>query len=201
MAGLEKNRELAIEKFRSAQRFGSCTPAQLLGSSIRAPILGILCEKRVAIRSYGMRGSDLQNQWFKLVELAGSRPDSLGFIERKGNLKNFSKELRIKEELIQKNLKAWSRRKNPPVIYETHSGKKSRVVIQIPLLTEWLLWVADSRSVVHSGLKGFINFRTINDVAVSLISKGVMPRNDKFLTPLDAARDIRMAEKKSSQIS
>ena len=89
MAGLEKNRELAIEKFRSAQRFGSCTPAQLLGSSIRAPILGILCEKRVAIRSYGMRGSDLQNQWFKLVELAGSRPDSLGFIERKGNLKNF----------------------------------------------------------------------------------------------------------------
>ncbi|MCH2408915.1 MAG: hypothetical protein MK190_06985 [Acidimicrobiales bacterium] len=148
-----------------------------------------------------MRGSDLQNQWFKLVELAGSRPDSLGFIERKGNLKNFSKELKIKEELIQKNLKAWSRRKNPPVIYETHSGKKSRVVIQIPLLTEWLLWVADSRSVVHSGLKGFINFRTINDVAVSLISKGVMPRNDKFLTPLDAARDIRMAEKKSSQIS
>ena len=190
MAGLEKNRELAIEKFKSAQRFGSCSPSQLLGSSVRAPLLGILCEKKVAIRSYGMRGSDLQNQWFKLVELAGNRPDSLGFIERKGNLKNFSKELKIKEELIQKNLKAWSRRKNPPVIYETHSGKKSRVVIQIPLLTEWLLWVADSRSVVHSGLKGFINFRTINDVAVSLISKGVMPRNDKFLTPLDAARDI-----------
>ena len=109
MAGLEKNKELAIEKFKSAQRFGSCSPSQLLGSSIRAPILGILCEKRVAIRRYGMRGSDLQNQWFKLVELAGSRPDSLGFIERKGNLKNFSKELRIKEELIQKNLKVWSR--------------------------------------------------------------------------------------------
>ena len=92
MAGLEKNRELAIEKFKSAQRFGSCSPSDLLGSSIRAPVLSILTEKKVAIRSYGMRGSDLQSQWFKLVGLAGVRPDSLGFIERKGNLKKFSKE-------------------------------------------------------------------------------------------------------------
>ena len=91
MAGIEKNRELAIEKFKSAQRFGSCSPSDLLGSSIRAPVLSVLSEKKVAIRSYGMRGSDLQSQWFKLVDLAGARPDSLGFIERKGNLKKFAK--------------------------------------------------------------------------------------------------------------
>ena len=136
----------------------------------------------------------------EILKLVAWRKTNNVFSQQRNNqkLKWFDRELNY---LIQKNLKAWSRRKNPPVIYETHSGKKSRVIIQIPLLTEWLLWVADSRSVVHSGLKGFINFRTINDVAVSLISKGVMPRNDKFLTPLDAARDIRMAEKKSSQIS
>ena len=175
MAGIEKNRELAIEKFKSAQRFGSCSPSDLLGSSIRAPVLSVLSEKKVAIRSYGMRGPDLQSQWFKLVDLAGARPDSLGFIERKGNLKKFAKELKIKEEVIHKNLKAWSRRKNPPVIYETHSGKKSRIIIQIPLLTEWLLWVADSRSVVHRGMKGYLNFRNINELTTSLISKGMPP--------------------------
>ncbi|HJL91954.1 MAG: hypothetical protein QF837_08060 [Acidimicrobiales bacterium] len=195
MAGLEKNRELAIERFKSAQRFGSCSPSDLLGSSIRAPVLSVLSEKKVAIRSYGMRGSDLQSQWFKLVDLAGARPDSLGFIERKGNLKKFAKELKVKEEEIQKNLKAWSRRKNSPVIYETHSGKKARITIQIPLLTEWLLWVADSRSVVHRGMKGYLNFRTINELTTSLISKGISPPPEKNLLPVDAARMIRISEK------
>ena len=197
MAGLEKNRELAIEKFKSAQRFGSCSPSDLLGSSIRAPVLSVLNEKKVAIRSYGMRGSDLQSQWFKLVGLAGVRPDSLGFIERKGNLKKFSKELKIKEELLQKNLKAWNRRKNPPVIYETHFGKSSRIIIQIPLLTDWLLWVADSRSIVHRGMRGYLNFRTINELTTSLISKGISPPPEKNLLPVDAARMIRISEKKS----
>ena len=197
MAGLEKNRELAIEKFKSAQRFGSCSPSDLLGSSIRAPVLSVLTEKKVAIRSYGMRGSDLQSQWFKLVGLAGVRPDSLGFIERKGNLKKFSKELKIKEELLQKNLKAWNRRKNPPVIYETHFGKSSRIIIQIPLLTDWLLWVADSRSIVHRGMRGYLNFRTINELTTSLISKGISPPPEKNLLPVDAARMIRISEKKS----
>ena len=197
MAGLEKNRELAIEKFKSAQRFGSCSPSDLLGSSIRAPVLSVLTEKKVAIRSYGMRGSDLQSQWFKLVGLAGVRPDSLGFIERKGNLKKFSKELKIKEELLQKNLKAWNRRKNPPVIYETHFGKRSRIIIQIPLLTDWLLWVADSRSIVHRGMRGYLNFRTINELTTSLISKGISPPPEKNLLPVDAARMIRISEKKS----
>ena len=197
MAGLEKNRELAIEKFKSAQRFGSCSPSDLLGSSIRAPVLSILTEKKVAIRSYGMRGSDLQSQWFKLVGLAGVRPDSLGFIERKGNLKKFSKELKIKEELLQKNLKAWNRRKNPPVVYETHFGKSSRIIIQIPLLTDWLLWVADSRSIVHRGMRGYLNFRTINELTTSLISKGISPPPEKNLLPVDAARMIRISEKKS----
>ena len=142
-----------------------------------------------------MRGSDFQSQWFKLVDLAGARPDSLGFIERKGNLKKFAKELKVKEEDIQKNLKAWSRRKNPPVIYETHSGKKARITIQIPLLTEWLLWVADSRSVVHRGMKGYLNFRTINELTTSLISKGISPPPEKNLLPVDAARMIRISEK------
>jgi len=196
MAGLEKNRELAIDKFKSAQRFGSCSPSDLLGSSIRAPVLGVLSEKKIAIRSYGMRGPDLQSQWFKLVDLAGARPDSLGFIERKGNLKKFAKELKVKEETIHKNLKAWSRRKNPPVIYETHYGKKSRIIIQIPLLTEWLLWVADSRSVVHRGMKGYLNFRTINELTTSLISKGIPPPPEKNLLPVDAARMKRISEKK-----
>ena len=195
MAGVEKNRKLAIERFKSAQRFGSCSPSDLLGSSIRAPVLAALSEKKVAIRSYGMRGSDLQSQWFKLVDLAGARPDSLGFIECKGNLKKFSKELKVKEEAIQKNLKAWSRRKNPPVIYETHSGKKSRIIIQIPLLTEWLLWIADSRSVVHRGMKGYLNFRNINELTTSLISKGILPPPEKNLLPVDAARMIRISEK------
>ncbi|MCH2621264.1 MAG: hypothetical protein VX797_05895 [Actinomycetota bacterium] len=198
MAGLEKNRELAVERFKAAQRFGSCSPSDLLGSSIRAPVLGVLNEKKVAIRSYGMRGSDLQNQWFKLVDLAGARPDSLGFIERRGNLKKFAKELKVKEEVIQKNLKAWSRRKDPPVIYETHTGKKSRIVIQLPLLTQWLLWIADSRSVVHRGIKGFINFKTINELSTTLIARGISPSSDKFLLPVDAARDIRIAKKNFS---
>ena len=197
MAGIEKNRELAIEKFKSAQRFGSCSPSDLLGSSIRAPVLSVLIEKKVAIRSYGMRGPDLQSQWFKLVDLAGARPDSLGFIERKGNLKKLAKELKIKEEVIHKNLKAWSRRKNPPVIYETHAGQKSRIIIHIPLLTEWRLCVADSRSVFHRGMKGYLNFRTINELTTSLISKGIPPPPEKNLLPVDATRMIRISEKKT----
>jgi hypothetical protein len=127
--------------------------------------------------------------------LAGARPASLGFVQVDGTLGLLAKQLHTNQATLSRNLRAWERRDRPLVLAEATRGKKSTVLVQIPFLTAWLLWVADARAVVHRGHQGFIGTDIIRQVAVTLISRGLRPPPEKALLPLDAQRMIRLAEK------
>jgi len=195
MAHVRQSRDEALARLRSAQRFGGCTRAALLGGAVRDPLLAAMTDPEAARTCFGIRGADLQKRWARLVGLAGARPASLGFVQVDGTLGLLAKQLHTDQATLSRNLRTWERRDRPPVLAEATRGKKPTVLVQIPFLTAWLLWVADARAVVHRGHQGFIGTDTIRQVAVTLISRGLRPPPEKALLPLDAQRMIRLAEK------
>ena len=195
MAHVRQSRDEALARLRSAQRFGGCTRAALLGGAVRAPLLAAMIDSETARRCFGIRGTDLQKRWARLVGLAGARPASLGFVQVDGTLGLLAKQLHTDQATLSRNLRTWERRDRPPALVETTRGKKPTVLVQIPSLTAWLLWVADAQAIVHRGHQGFICTDTIRQVAVTLISRGLRPPPEKALLPLDAQRMIRLAEK------
>tara|TARA_B100002049_G_C15979140_1_gene332223 strand:- start:271 stop:738 length:468 start_codon:yes stop_codon:yes gene_type:complete len=154
-----------------------------------------MIDPETARRCFGIRGTDLQKRWARLVGLAGARPASLGFVQVDGTLGLLAKQLHTDQATLSRNLRTWERRDRPPALVEATRGKKPTVLVQIPSLTAWLLWVADAQAIVHRGHQGFICTDTIRQVAVTLISRGLRPPPEKALLPLDAQRMIRLAEK------
>ncbi|MEE2769395.1 MAG: hypothetical protein VX833_09300 [Actinomycetota bacterium] len=195
MAHVRQDRDEALARLRAAQRFGGCTRAALLGGAVRGPLLTAMADTETAKVRFGMRGADLQKRWLRLVELAGSRPAALGFVQVDGTLRTLAKQLRADQATLARNLRAWERRDQPPVVVESIRGKKPTVLVQLPLLTDWLLWTADARAVLQRGHQGFIGADVIRQVAVTLIGRGLGPPPEKALLPLDAQRMIRLAHK------
>lgn len=195
MGDVRQCRDEALVRLRAAQRFGGCTRATLLGGVVRAPLLVAMTDSETVRVRFGIRGVALQKRWSRLVDLAAARPASLGFVQIDGTLGVMAKQLHTDQATLSRNLRAWERRDRPPVLAEVIRGKKPKVLVQIPLLTAWLLWVADARAVVHRGHQGFIGADTIRQLAVTLISRGLRPPPEKALLPLDAQRMIRLAEK------
>ena len=195
MAHVRQSRDEALARLRSAQRFGGCTRAALLGGALRAPLLAAMIDPETARRCFGIRGTDLQKRWARLVGLAGARPASLGFVQVDGTLGVLAKQLHTDQATLSRNFRTWERRDRPPALAEATRGKKPTVIVQIPSLTAWLLWVADAQAIVHRGHQGFICTDIIRQVAVTLISRGLRPPPEKALLPLDAQRMIRLAEK------
>ena len=195
MAHVRQDRDESLARLRAAQRFGGCTRAALLGGTVRGPLLTAMADTETAKVRFGMRGADLQKRWVRLVELAGSRPASLGFVQVDGTLRTLAKQLRSDQATLARNLRAWERRDRPPVVVESIRGKKPTVLVQLPLLTDWLLWTADARAVLQRGHQGFIGTDVIREVAVTLIGRGLGPPPEKALLPLDAQRMIRLAHK------
>lgn len=195
MADVRQHRDEALARLRAAQRFGGCTRGTLLGGAVRAPLVAAMVDPETARARFGIRGVDLQKRWARLVELAGVRPASLGFLQVDGTLGALARQLRTDQATLSRNLRTWERRDHPPVLAEATRGKKPTVIVQIPLLTAWLLWVADARAVVYRGHQGFIGTDAIRQVAVTLIGRGLQPPPEKALLPLDARRMIRLAEK------
>jgi len=196
MARVRQARDEALARLRAAQRFGGCTRAALLGGAVRGPLLSAIADIETAKICFGMRGLDLLKRWVLLVELAGSRPTSLGFVQVEGALSTLAKQLRTDQETLARNFRAWDRRDQPPAVVESTRGKKPMVSVQLPLLTDWPLWTADARAVLQRGHQGFIGADVIRKVAVTLIGRGIGPPPEKALLPVDAQRLIRLACKR-----
>ena len=195
MPNIRQSRDEALARLRAAQRLGGCTRSALLGGPVREPLLNALIDPNTAKEYFGVRGVDFQKRWGLLVKLAGSRPASLGFVQVDGTLASLAKQFGTDQATLSRNLKAWGRRVPPAVVYEADRRKKPTLLLQIPLLTSWMLWVADARSFLQRGLQGFIGADMVRQVSVTLIALGLEPPPEKGLLPVDARRLTRLAQK------
>jgi len=193
---VSSSRSEALRRLRGAVEFGGCSRGDLLGSAVRRPLIEVFADPATASRVFGLRGVSVQDRWGRLVRACADSPTALGFVQVDGSMKNLAGRLGVDDDQFPRNLRTWGARR-PPIVAATESkGKKdgkASVIVQIPLLSAWLLWTADSRSVVHRGMQGFIGPERIRQVAVTLIAHGDPPPAERALLPLDADRLIRLA--------
>ncbi|HCV35850.1 MAG TPA: hypothetical protein DF783_02915 [Acidimicrobiaceae bacterium] len=183
----------ALRRFRDAVEFGGCSRGDLLGSPVRRPVVDVFADPATASRVFGLRGTDAQGRWSQLVRGAAESPTSLGFVHADGTVGDLVGRFGGGRDVFLRNLRTWGAKRPPIVVSAERKDRKKTAIVQVPLLSAWLLWIADARSVTYRGMQGFIGAERIRQVAVSLIVNGKMPPPEKALLPVDADRLIRLA--------
>ncbi len=201
MGSVDASRERrdALRRLRAAAEFGACTRGDLLGAGVRRPLTAVLADQRTAARAFGLRGVEVQQRWARLVAAASDSPTALGFVVVDGSLRDLVARLGVDDDALLRNLRTWGA-KRPPIAVSGETAPsggrrqgRPSAVVQVPLLTAWLLWTAEARSVLHRGIQGYIGAERIRQVAEALIARGMPPPPEKTLLPLDADRLVRLA--------
>jgi len=168
---------------------GSLNAGDLLGANTRAHVTRPMTEPETARTLYGLRQSSTHRLWRALVKRCAETPRSLGFMRVEGGLRGLGEELGVDHTTLSRNLNAWETRHTPLVVtgHEQHSrARESLALIQIPLLTEWLLWTAEARVRWLSDQPGHLWDTDVVDIQRVFIPQGMPPPPD--ITRQDAAQ-------------
>ena len=180
---------------------GDCSRSDLIGSSVRRPIINSLTGTEIARDVFGMRRESMRNRWRITVELAADKPAALGFLKVDGGLRGLATDMSQHYSTLSRNLAAWSGRQ-PPLILIGY-GKRIRARppithIHIPLLTQWLLWTAEARALVFGNRPGALDFETIREVGRCLIPLGAPPPSSG-LSRAEARRILKAGLEQQTQ--
>ena len=168
---------------------GSLNAGDLLGANTRAHVTRPMTEPETARTLYGLRQTSTHRLWRALVKRCAETPRSLGFMRVEGGLRGLGEELGIDHTTLSRRLKAWETR-HPPLVmtgYEQRSrARESLALIQIPLLTEWLLWTAEARARWLGDQPDHLWDTAVVDIQRMFIPQGPPPSPD--ITRQDAAQ-------------
>ena len=168
---------------------GDVNAGDLLGANTRAHVTRPITEPGTARTLFGLRQSSTHRLWRALVRRCAETPRALGFMRVDGGLRGLGAELGFDHTTLSRNLKAWETR-HPPLVatgHEQHSrARESLALIQIPLLTDWLLWTAEVRARWLSHQPGHLWDTAVVDIQRIFIPQGPPPSPDT--TRQDAAR-------------
>ena len=107
----------------------------------------------------GMRQRSMRQRWQRIVKEATRYPKSLGYIAVKKGLNDVAQRLRCEPSTLFRNLKTWEVQEPPLVVcgYERDHGRKQRIgVMQVPLVSDWLLFIARANAQSLGGLPNAI---------------------------------------------
>jgi len=167
---------------------GGCYPSQLLGARARHLVVRAFSSELAARSGFGMRQKTMRARWSQLIQLTAATPTALGFFKVEGGLRGLAQELSTDHTTLSRNLKTWAERPYPLVRtdFEPLSDCKSLGWIQIPLLTDWLIWTAEQRARLESGQPGHLYEKTIVRLTEYMIPMGITPPCD--ITSEEASR-------------
>ena len=188
-----QHRKDAVQRLEIATMIGECEKYDLLGAKYRNAVTRALTTSEVSSRVFNMRQSTMQERWKFLVELCADKPLALGFMQVYNGLRGLALDLEEDHSTLSRNLRSWESRK-PPLILTGHNDKAKKnplVLIHVPFLTQWLLWVAESRASFKSGKPGIIGDETILEIVRSQVPLGLPPPVTNELSLSEAMRLIR----------
>ena len=160
---------------------GDLTAGELLGATTRAHVIRPMTDPATARTLFGLRQSSTHRLWRALVVRCGGAPRALGFLRVDGGLRGLGEKLGLDHTTLSRSLKAWESRHAPLVVtgYEQRSrARESLALIQIPLLTEWLLWTAEVRARWLSHQPDHLWDTDIVDIQRIFIPQGMPPSPD-----------------------
>ena len=173
---------------------GSLNAGELLGANTRAHVTRPMTEPETARTLFGLRQASTHRLWRAVVRRCADNPRAVGFMRFDGGLRGLGAELGVDHTTLSRSLKAWGSRHTPLVVtgYEQRSrARESLVLIQVPLLTEWLLWTAETRARWLGHQPGHLSDTDIVDIQRVFIPQGMPPSPD--ITREDAARMLQPA--------
>ena len=167
---------------------GGCYPSQLLGARARHLVVRAFSSQLATRSGFGMRQKTMRDRWSQLVELTAATPTALGFFKVDGGLRGLAETLNTDHTTLFRNLKTWAKRPYPLVRTDlgSRSDRQPLRWIQIPLLTEWLIWTAEQRARLESGQPGALYETTIVGLTEYMIPMGITPPCD--ITSEEASR-------------
>ena len=168
---------------------GSLNAGELLGANTRAHVTRPMTEPETARTLFGLRQASTHRLWRAVVRRCADNPRAVGFMRFDGGLRGLGAELGVDHTTLSRSLKAWGSRHTPLVVtgYEQRSrARESLVLIQVPLLTEWLLWTAEVRARWLGHQPGHLSDTDIVDIQRMFIPQGPPPPPD--ITRQAAAR-------------
>ena len=125
--------------------------SDVLPPRTRHELVGAIASGEFVERTSLGRTASQRQRWKALVQESVKRPKSLGFVEFKDGTDGLALKLGVGDQSTwSRTLKKWST-VEPPLV-ECGSAPKGRgrpqlKIVQIPLLTEWLLWVVQTTSI------------------------------------------------------
>ena len=181
-------------RLKMATYKGNCKNSDLLGAKIRNAVTNSMTAPQVASNVFKMRQSSMQNRWRLLVELCADKPLALGFMQVDGGLRGLAVDIGEDHSTLCRNLNSWESRE-PPLVLTGHAKEKKTnvplVLIHIPLLTRWLLWVAEARASFFSGKRGVIDTEMILEIVRCQVPLGLSPPVVSELSWVEAKRLVK----------
>jgi hypothetical protein len=179
---------------------GSLNAGELLGANTRAHVTRPMTEPGTARTLFSLRQTSTHRLWRALVKRCADSPRAVGFLRVEGGLRGLGAELGVDHTTLSRSLKAWESRHPPLVVtgYEQRSrARESLALIQIPLLTEWLLWTAEARARWLGDQPGHLADAVIVDIQRIFIPQGPPPspdttRQDAAVMLLPAGSPLRL---------
>ena len=157
---------------------GGLNASDLLGANTRAHVTRPMTEPGTARTLFGLRQTSTHRLWRALVKRCADSPRAVGFMRVDGGLRGLGAELGVDHTTLSRSLKAWESRHTPLVVtgHEQHSrARESLALIQVPLLTEWLLWTAETRARRLSCQPDYLSDTHIVDIQRMFIPRGMPP--------------------------
>ena len=191
----------ASEEFKRFHRdiSGGCPPSDLLGGVMRRRIQEPLTETTYARDTLGMRRQTMRDRWTEIVKLASDKPAALGFIKVEGGLSGLAEDIGANPETLFRNLVDWSQRETPLVNvgHMKQAGLKPQISqVQVPLLTEWLLFAASARAYTLGNIKNAASWNEVYEIVELCIPIGFpAPPHNEMLHNKDAGKIIRQLKK------
>jgi hypothetical protein len=114
-------------------------------------------------------------RWETLLRLSiGSSGSMLGFIKVSGGIRSLASKLGADHVSLWRDLGRWNEKGLIRVWAKSKSSQRAIVGIQIPAITEWLIWIGSSSLVRYGGRYGTASPRQLR-YAVHLALKGHQP--------------------------
>ena len=172
------DRDEANKQLRYLASSGNCGVSDLLRAKARRPIINALASEHFAKGQLGMRQSSMRYRWAELVELSADQIWALGFIQIDGGIRGLGEDLETPFTSLSRNLVTW-RETNPPLVQvatDIPEGDQERfVMLQIPLVTRWLLWVAEYRAHYFAQVPKALYLNEISELAGLMILNRMEP--------------------------
>ena len=148
---LEDEREKAEQRLVAAARRAQSSLADVLSRPARRQLAEAITSETFRSNSAVGRTSSQQERWEALVQASMKSSKSLGFVKIKDGTHGLALQLGVGDQSTwSRSFKKWSTGNRRIIDTGTAAegrGRPQLQIVQIPLLTDWLLWVADANAI------------------------------------------------------